>query len=300
MTLGASNKVQFTTDLDDSKEVTFDLTGPTVAGSTVRDFLDYVLTDIGPLTTADMDDTRMDRFEALYPFPAGWSIEGEETIADVLNALTAPIAAWGPNADGLIEADMVTDPDTSFTDHELPADAIFSVKPIPSDPPAKSVTVGWRKNWNVVSEDGVAAAARATERGRWLQQPHYRIPYADDGIADRWPSARTPEDFVLPLVNEADASIVASWIQAVQTCPWAAFEVECDLRACRYQPGRIVSFSWRRWGLDTAQPFRILSVKISRNVVTLLVWRLAAGIEVLGGNAAIDILATETGAVLGP
>lgn len=281
VTVGESNYVEITDGLVEDKPVTFRVIGPTETGTTVPEAARYILSTIGPLDPDEIDSDNFSIFRALVPFPIGWRITGNETYAQVMNALTARWATWKASArTGKITLRLNTDPDLDFIDHQLPRRAIYDVQPLKTTPPAAAIATGYRKNWNQVGPEGIVANASGTEYGQWAQQPHYRIAEPlGDAIDTLDPSTGLPDDWVTPFIDTLDAEVVHRWLAATFSPRWRSYRVLADARALIYEPGDVVEFSWPRWaGLADPLPYRIQSVEVQSGggavVVELTVWRL--------------------------
>lgn len=299
VTVGESNTVEITTALDDTKQVTFDVVGPTECGTTVSDFMRWLLVDIGPLDVTEIDAEALAVFRAQAPFSCGWAVGPDDSFVTVLDHLTKPWAWWGPNASGLIVAGLLIDPDQDFTDYVLPVDAIENVLPLPQVYPSTSIVTGYAKNWTMVTEDGVADAARDTERGKWSQQPHYRVADAsDEAITSLYPSEDPPQDYVIPLLLTSEAQIVHNRISSLFGSKWQPYHILADIRAARFEANRVMTFSWPRWGCDDGLTYRIQSVGIvpSDNdiKVEIVAWRLP-DVYVLGGDTDEEYLLNSPG-----
>jgi hypothetical protein len=289
VTTGVSNTVRITTALDETKQVTFDVVGPLECGTAVSDFMRFLLTDIGPLNVTDLDQNMLAIFRALAPYAAGWMIGPDDSYVKILNDLTQPWAWWGPNALGKIVGGLMVDPDLDFTDYTLPTHAITSVLPIDQVNPLTAVATGYAKNWNQVTEDQVADAARSTERGKWSQQPHYRIADASDqALIDLYPGEGPPQDYETPFLESSEAQIVHWRNSLLLGGRWRPYQIIADARAVRFEANRVVEFAWPRWtGNDEPLAYRIQSIEVSQEngglSAKIVAWRMA-DTYVLGGD----------------
>jgi len=295
----ATNTVQVTSGLDATKRTTWDVIGAAETGVTPADFFRYVLTDIGPLSSSDLDPVLLSVFSALAPFRCGWVIEPDDTYVTLLDKLLKPWAWWGHGASGKLGAGILAPPDADFVDYRLPRDAIRSVTPLRQIMPRLAVTTGYSKNWTQVTEDGVAAAARSTERGKWSQQPHYRLGEpTDETLYALYPSSDPPQDYVTPLLDADEALVVHRIITSVMGSRWRPYRVVADARAVRFEPNRVIAFSWPRWdGVDVEATFRIQSAELTGEgglSVTLNVWG-PADVYVLGADGADEYFADHRG-----
>jgi hypothetical protein len=302
VSLGESNTVQVITGLDDTKLPTWDVVGPAQTGAVLVDNMRYLLTTLGRMAASELDDKLLSILAGLVPFSTGWVIGGEDQFDATLDAWLKPWGWWGPGLEGLLGAGVLSDPDFAFTDYSLPEHAIRSVTPLRPIVPRSALAVGYFKNWTQVDESGIAAVALGTERGQWAQQPHYRVTEnrgADDSLAMLYPSSDQPDDYVTPFLVESEARVIYRWIAALSSRRWRPYTVIADVRAARFQPNRVVSFSWPRWNETALElPYWIQSVKLLPNEksadVELNVWRLP-DVRVLGTEVEGAWLPDENG-----
>lgn len=268
----ASGTVQLNVSLDQGKAFTLDVTGPAAAGSTVAEFVTYLASTLGPLESTDLS-SRNDVFQALYPGAAGFYIDGEVSIAEVLDQLLLPGNYWTIDADGLLEIGQWSDPSDDFVDYTLAEYQIDSVTRIPSPAPARTLVFGYDRNYTPITEDGLVDAARSTARGQYVLEPYRRLTIDDTAVEELWPSAQTQDPKILPLVYEADAQAELDRYWGYSSIPWFTIQVVTGAVASRFRLGRVVTVTWPRFGLSTGVSFRIAAIEIDGLSTTLTLWR---------------------------
>ena len=288
------------TDVLDGVKVTFDVTGAAAAGNLLADVAKYLLVDIGPLTAAEINTDRFSRMNTLFPFPINLYIEDASPLAGVLNFLTGAVAWWLPDRNGLIDMGLTIPPDYDTSAGTLAESEIISVTNEPFTPPAKVVAVGYDVNPVQMGENDLAGAAKGTARGLWSMLPYRRSAVSQTQFASVYPSARTPEDYVLPLTHRDDAMLVQRWINATYGRPMRFYRLVCRASALRFNVGDVITFSFSRWGLSTPCDYRIAEQSLNTDwTVSLVVWKNTTGWVLAGNNTAGEYLVSPTGAPLG-
>jgi hypothetical protein len=294
VTLGSSNTVLFTTDIPDGARVTFNGVGPAVAGDTVADWFTFVCSTIGPLASSELNAARLALFKAAVPFAAGWYIQGDETIAEILDALVSAYAWWGIDNDGLVDVGVNSTPRSDYVDYEIPTNRILEAEMLPIVPPARSISTCYRKNPTEMSEDEIAGAAKGTADALWMTTPYTKITGSCSRYLSVYPSARTADDYVTPFLREKDALLVHSWLAESFLSPTVYYRIRLAPEAMRYRIGRVVRFSYPRWGLADPDQYRIAQTKLNANrTVELIVWKNRKRYVLSGGTTGTYLAATD-------
>lgn len=295
-----ANTVMVTTAIAEGFKVTWDVVGAQETGSTLADFLRYVLVTIGPLGAADLDGQRLALLSAMAPFALGWVVESDDTFRGLLNDLTQPWANWGQGGNGLIGADVRVPPALAFPKYTYLREAVRSVRPLEEIRSRPACAVGYAKNWTQVGQEGVAAAALDSDRGKWAQQPHSRVTDTDEATFDQlYPADDPPRDYVTPLLEEADAQLVQRWVSAVAGVRKRPLEVVIDARGLRCEPNRVATVDWPLRGLDGGAPLAVEKADLEESNgalgVKLTAWNEVESTVVLVDDAGTFFITDDSG-----
>ncbi|GAB2927425.1 hypothetical protein [Rheinheimera gaetbuli] len=260
----------FTLALNAKGRVTADVQGAVVGGlylSTADQLIDYLVTDVMGLPAP-----------VGAPLPAytlGLYITKDKTVTAVLDEIAASVgAAWFFNRvnqvvlthfNGLNAAVDVLSPDDIEDDSLLPVRRIT---------PAKSVTVGYQRNWTPQA-DGLAGVIRETEPelATLYEQTESLAVIETAGISATYPDA---VDIIVStlIAFEADAQIEAQRRATIASVPRRVFELSAFAAPFAMQLGQTITVDYPQYFAYGQQAMIVRLTDLpADNSVRLEVWR---------------------------
>lgn len=163
-------------------KVTIDGEGFKTSGGTyitkTADIIQYLLDEIGPYSTSDLDTTSFSTLNTDQAATIGYFLEDRKNWNTAIDEILAGINGFMyTNRAGKIVVGRMTEPATSGNeDHEILEDEIVSIQLVECVNPAWRFRVGWRPNWSVMSENELAGSVTAPNRTFFLNERRIYYP----------------------------------------------------------------------------------------------------------------------------
>lgn len=188
----------------------------------------------------------------------GYFVSGNETAMSVMNDIAVGIGIWfGPDALGVLRMGVLQEPSgspvASFTD-----DHIKTIERLASDPPVKSVTVKYDRNWTVQQD---LFTNIDPSRREWLKTEWRQVTAESLLNAMASPLGESLE-VQSALVVRDGADEVAKRLMAMHGTVRERYSVTLTSDQCQaVDLNSVVSIQTGRHGLDNGKLFRVIGIQ---------------------------------------
>ncbi|MFN4056210.1 MAG: hypothetical protein ACK4GU_15230 [Alishewanella aestuarii] len=260
----------FTLALNAKGRVTADVEGAVIGGeylTTADGLMEHLVTGVMGLASP---------IGAPLPtYTLGLFIDKDRTVASVLDEIAGSVgAAWFFNRLNQVvktHFNGVLAPSDALTPDDIEDDTLLPVRRIV---PAKSVTLGFRRNWTPQA-DGLAGVIRETQPvlATLYEQAESVVVVENAGITALYPDSA---DIVVStlIANESDATNESTRRAQLASIPRSVFELSAFAAPFAMQLGQAISINYPQYfaGSQSALITRLTDLP-AENSVRLEVWR---------------------------
>lgn len=288
--------IQIATNIGNS-QVTCAVNLSTGRDYSVAQLLRDMLLINGHFSPSDLDLTAFEILRAESPGPCNYYASGDVQIRQGVADLLAGAMYWDVTPAGLLTVGLLRPPALEEPDFRVTAGNIRSIERLSTQPPYWRYRVGYDRNWGQLSADQVAEAATTTEFAGYATQPHRILEASDPNIQVDFPNAADMESpLVLPQVDERDAQLELERLWAIYGRDWECYQIAATRIGFAWRIGSVLHVTHPRFGLTSGKSFRIVSLELTEDGVTAILWALRE-VKVLAFEDG-DLLQMEDGSLI--
>lgn len=233
-------------------------------GGVYSDTLDVIALRIimarGGVDSASVDATS---FATLASFggPVCLYVSSGETPsgADLVDRLVASVGGWwGSTRGGRIEAGRLKAPETAPVDRYIDQYDILSIQPEPAPVVRWRHRVGWGRNWTVQTGDLDVTVSDA--RRQFLRSADRVATASDGGLLTSHASAVDAPLVETLLVNEADATTVAAYLQALFGVERSIYRITVKRLGYLMKHGDVLHITYPRFDMTSGKKFIVIGI----------------------------------------